>query len=268
MVPRCHLSISYLTFQYVVHELMPLPSQYKSTMPNELEWSQWPVNHNCEGQILHPCELKNGKNITFDEKNKHWSLVDGKLSVFAGPIPHRVPTFGYVFTESPKPGKLLVDKLCQLSVPKNIKQGISVALEDGRYIRAECFLGPEQQGRKVAVIQVTCDAFSGMSKLCADCDVIVHEATNCEADKEQCHQHGHSTPLEAAKFAFNNVVNGRHLILTHFSQRYKDEGSVTDDNKKEVLTTKILKEEASKIFNTDNITCAYEGLLFPVKYKV
>ena len=68
---------------------------------------------------MHPCELKNGKNITFDEKNKHWSLVDGKLSVFAGPIPHRVPTFGYVFTELPKPGKLLVDKLCQLSVPKS-----------------------------------------------------------------------------------------------------------------------------------------------------
>ena len=51
-----------------------------------------------------------------------WPLCKSdSMSIFAGQLIHRIPSFGYVFHESPKPGKLNSEKLIQLGVPKGNK---------------------------------------------------------------------------------------------------------------------------------------------------
>ena len=54
-----------------------------------------------------------------DTALRAWPIVKNKsITIMAGQLKHRIPSFGYVFQESSKPGKLNSEKLVQLGVPK------------------------------------------------------------------------------------------------------------------------------------------------------
>lgn len=87
------------------------------------------------------------------------------------------------------------------------------------------------------------------TKLCDACydladnsDLLVSEAVYKDDLKEKAEQYGHLTALQVATVAAQSGV--KELILTHFSQRYKDVGE--------------LEEEAKTIF--ENTRCAYDFL--------
>ena len=57
-----------------------------------------------------------------DKALQAWPLCKSdSMSIFAGQLKHRIPSFGYVFQESPRPGKLNSAKLIQFGVPKGRK---------------------------------------------------------------------------------------------------------------------------------------------------
>ena len=70
---------------------------------------------------LHFSELGTGRAIYMDQILQAWPVFKNEVvTIFAGPLEHRIPSFGYVFEESNKPGKLDSAKLAQLGVPKGV----------------------------------------------------------------------------------------------------------------------------------------------------
>ncbi|MFB6809933.1 ribonuclease Z [Streptomyces sp. NPDC056387] len=60
----------------------------------------------------------------------------------------------------------------------------------------------------------------GVGELAAGCDMLVIESTFLDEDEALATDHGHLTAGQAARTARDAGV--RHLVLTHFSQRYSD----------------------------------------------
>ena len=77
-------------------------------------------------------------------------------------------------------------------------------------------------------------------------DLIYHDCTYAEQDKDRANKHFHSTATDAAKIALQ--ANAGSLVLGHFSARYPDET--------------ILLDEAKQIFS--NTILAKENLTIPV----
>ena len=60
----------------------------------------------------------------------------------------------------------------------------------------------------------------GVYALAEGCDMLVIESTFLDEDERLATDHGHLTAGQAARVAREAGV--RHLVLTHFSQRYAD----------------------------------------------
>ncbi|MFD0062751.1 ribonuclease Z [Streptomyces sp. NPDC056690] len=78
-----------------------------------------------------------------------------------------------------------------------------------------------RRGQRFAFVMDTrlCD---GVNELAEGCDLLVIESTFLDGDHQLASDHGHLTVGQAARVAAEGEV--RHLVLTHFSQRYSDPG--------------------------------------------
>ena len=78
-------------------------------------------------------------------------------------------------------------------------------------------MGPERKGRKVVISgdSAPCDAIAIASD---HADLLVHEATFAEEERERAGQTAHSTARQAAELAREASV--RMLAITHVSSRY------------------------------------------------
>ena len=76
-----------------------------------------------------------------------------------------------------------------------------------------------RRGQRFAFVMDTrlCD---GVHALAEGCDMLVIESTFLDEDERLATDHGHLTAGQAARVAVDAGV--RHLVLTHFSQRYPD----------------------------------------------
>ncbi|MFE9168004.1 ribonuclease Z [Streptomyces kebangsaanensis] len=76
-----------------------------------------------------------------------------------------------------------------------------------------------RRGQRFAFVMDTrlCD---GVHALAEDCDLLVIESTFLDEDERLAVEYGHLTAGQAARAARDAGV--RHLVLTHFSQRYDD----------------------------------------------
>lgn len=96
------LSHSQLLFPYAVHELVPTPDQCP---PQEFrDFSGWDSGDGSPGRVL--C-LAPGE-------DSYLLLEDEQVEVRAFRLFHRVPSFGFVLEEKPRPGRLNVQKLKDL----------------------------------------------------------------------------------------------------------------------------------------------------------
>lgn len=140
-------------------------------------------------------------------------------------LDHGIDSYGYRIIEKNKPGPLLVDKLKQLGIPpgpiyKALKNGEQVQLEDGRIIDGKDFVGPAKKGKIIAILGDTRPCKAAVL-LAENADVLVHEATFMENDRELAYEYFHSTNVDAANTA--KKANASKLILTHISSRYQNE---------------------------------------------
>lgn len=140
----------------------------------------------------------------------------------AFPVEHGVPALGYALIEDERPGRFDVEAADALGVPAGpergaLQRGEPVTLADGRTVRPEQVLGPPRPGRKVVLTGDTGPARS-VVEAARGADVLVHEATFLEEERDRARETGHSTALEAALAAREAEVS--LLALVHLSSRY------------------------------------------------
>ena len=201
-------------------------------------------------------------------------LKEGKVEVQAAALAHRIPSFGFLLIEAPGPGKLDSDKLLEVGIKPGpiygkLKAGLTVEWE-GKVLRPEDFLGPQLPGRRLAVLGDTKDS-SRLSALVGEegVDLICHEATMEEANKEKAFQFGHSTPAMAVQVAAE--CKAAHLVLFHLSARYKPLSLCSaEDPESASIIEREAEEEISRLnLHGMRITVAedFTEVLLPKKNK-
>ncbi|MFE9429515.1 ribonuclease Z [Streptomyces sp. NPDC006640] len=131
-------------------------------------------------------------------------------------LSHPVESFGYRLVE-PDGRRMLPERLAEHGI-KGPDIGVlhregtlrGVSLDDVSEVR---------RGQRFAFVMDTrlCE---GVDALAEDCDLLVIESTFLDGDHQLASDHGHLTAGQAGRVAKEAGV--RHLVLTHFSQRYSD----------------------------------------------
>lgn len=147
---------------------------------------------------------------------------DNKFRVEAKLLAHRVPCFGYRIIEKDLPASLNIDKLKKDNIHigsfyRDLKEGRTVTLEDGRIIHGKDYLETIRKGKKIAILGDTIPCQASID-LAQDVDLLIHEATQEQALEEKALERGHSTTVHAATIA--KQAHARRLIITHISPRY------------------------------------------------
>ena len=163
--------------------------------------------------VLNLHELKPG--LFFETKD---------FTVTAFPVYHRgSDSLGYKFEEhSHRP--FLPDKADALGLPfgpirKDLVDGKTIKLEDGRTIGPEDVLGPMKAGVRFVYVG-DAGRTDDLVSACQDADALVIESTYLEEEADLAKQFSHLTAKMAAELALK--ANVRRLVLTHLSRRYRD----------------------------------------------
>jgi len=139
-------------------------------------------------------------------------------AVTAIPVRHRRgAAFGYALVEDTRPGHLDPELAQQLGVSPGPDFGRLQRGESVSGVRPEQVMGPARAGRKLVISGDTapCEALEVAAH---EADLLVHEATFAEEERERARQTEHSTARQAGELARRAQV--RMLALTHISTRY------------------------------------------------
>ena len=153
---------------------------------------------------------------------------DEYIEVNCASLKHRLPAYGYRVNEKDKPGKFDIEKAKRLNIPagpiySRLQSGQKVELEDGRILNGADFCGEPRKGESFVYCTDTIFTDSAV-KLSENADLLVHEATFSEKDKQMAHEKLHSTTIMAARTAL--LSNTKKLVLTHLSPRYTSKSSI------------------------------------------
>lgn len=172
---------------------------------------------------------------------------DEKIEVSTLPLQHRIYTNGFLFREKLGERKLNVKAVARYRIDKcyfqNIKNGKDVVLDNQQLIpNAELTFDPPAP-KSYAFCSDT-QYSEEIIPLIKEVDVLYHEATFLESERELAPRTKHSTAKEAAMIAKKADVG--KLILGHFSTRYP--------------SIDLFREEAETIF--EEVELADDGKEF------
>ena len=142
--------------------------------------------------------------------------------ILAYPVHHGVSAVGYALDEYDRPGRFDEAAADALGIPfgperGGLQRGESITLPDGRVITPDTVVGEARPGRRVVLPGDTAPVET-VRVLSEGADVLVHEATFAEEERDRAADTLHSTALQAAEVARDAGV--RLLALTHVSPRY------------------------------------------------
>jgi ribonuclease Z len=133
-------------------------------------------------------------------------------------VAHRVSNaLGYVLYEEARPGEFDPDAATALGLVPGPEFGQLQRGETVRGVDPDQVLGPPRPGRKIVLSGDTspCEALAIASHAA---DLLLHEATFAEEERDRAAETGHSTAAQAAALARDAGVTA--LALVHFSTRY------------------------------------------------
>ncbi|MBC8142285.1 MAG: ribonuclease Z [Armatimonadetes bacterium] len=169
-----------------------------------------------------------GYPVTYHTVRPGVVFEDAQIVVECASVRHRCDAYAYAVQEKPQAGRFDVDAAKALNIPSGpvygrLKRGETVTLGDGRVIDGRSLVGADRPGRRIV--------YSGDTAYCAemvtlarDADLLVHESTFAESERDLAGRAHHSTASDAANVAKEAGV--RQLVLTHVSPRYDADGGV------------------------------------------
>ncbi len=177
-------------------------------------------------------------------------LETNKYTVTTIPLKHRIYTNGFLIREQEALRKLNMPAIEQYPQVErwayhNLKKGKDFVNEDGTVIPNSELTLPPPPPKSYAYCSDTVYKPDIVSQI-KNVDLLFHEATFLDEDKDLAQKTLHTTSVQAAEIA--KQANVKQLVLGHFSSRYKNE--------------QLFKEQASKIF--ENTAIAVEGKTFEV----
>jgi ribonuclease Z len=169
---------------------------------------------------------------------------EGEYTIEAAWANHVVPSLTYAFEEKPRPGRFHPQRAKTLKVPEGplwsrLQQGHEVKLRGGRIVKPDEVVGPARGGRKIVYTGDT-RPFKDLTKLAADADLLVHDATLDDNLADRAKEDGHSTPSQAARDA--KKAKAKWLILTHISARYDDTTALLRQAKRIFRKTQVAED--------------------------
>jgi ribonuclease Z len=175
---------------------------------------------------------------------------DRKMVVESFPVNHRIPCWGFRFREKTKPRKIDPRLAYQAGIPPDhfsrLKEGEDYVAKDGRIIPNEAVTKPAPPAVSYAYCADT-RYDEHILPFIQDADLLYHEATYLDDQREKATERFHSTASQAATMALK--AGASRLLLGHFSSKY------------EVLDA--FREEAEKIFPA--VEVCKEGVTYLVK---
>ena len=137
------------------------------------------------------------------------------ISPFA--VKHRVEAYGYAFVEDDRPGRFDVATARALGVREGPDFGRLQRGEPVGGVTPEQVMGETRRGRRIVLSGDTAPC-QAVEVFAHGAEVLVHEATLMENERERARETGHSTAHQAAEIARDAGV--QLLALTHLSTRY------------------------------------------------
>lgn len=180
-------------------------------------------------------ELEPGQTVRF-----------GGYEVAAIEVDHRNnDAYGYAVVEDARPGHLDPGLAERLGVTPGPDFGRLTRGETVAGVRPEQVMGPTREGRKIVISGDTAPC-SMLAVAAHEADLLVHEATFAEEERERAAQTGHSTARQAAELALE--ARARLLALVHISTRYAG---------------KDLREEARAVFGATEAPRDFDAIDIP-----
>ncbi len=177
--------------------------------------------------LLFGVVLRGGRSpleIRLHEVKEGVLISEEDFTITAFPVDHRGPDcFGYLFEErSRRP--FLPEKADQLAIPsgpwrRDLVNGQTALLPDGRSIHPDQVLGPERPGTRLVHVGDT-GRTDNLVEVCREADLLVIEATYLEEEADMARDFAHLTARQAAGLALKAGV--KNLVLTHISRRYRE----------------------------------------------
>jgi ribonuclease Z len=166
------------------------------------------------GKLTYPYELV--------ELSAGDSLAREDYRLVTFPVAHGVSSVGYALVEDDRPGRFDVETADALGVPNGpergaLQRGEPVTLADGRIVTPDQVLGEARPSRTVVIAGDTAPTPSVL-EAAEGADLLVHEATFLEDERERAQETAHSTAHAAAELA--RAAGVKMLALTHLSNRY------------------------------------------------
>jgi ribonuclease Z len=162
---------------------------------------------------------------------------------------HGGGSVGYALKEHERRGRFDPHKARAAGIPEGplwgkLANGEAVELPDGRKLTADGFVGPKRPGRLVVL--------TGDTRPCASvvdaaqgADLLIHEATFGEEEKDRAKETGHSTAREAAQVAL--AAKARKLVLSHVSARYSISAEELVKEAREVFGETVVAKDGMTI---------------------
>jgi len=162
---------------------------------------------------------------------------------------HGRASIGFALVEHTRLGRFDPEKARALGIPEGplwgkIHKGETVALPDGRAVTPAELVGPSRPGRKLV--------YPGDTRPCqsvveaADgADLLIHEATFGDEEKERAKETEHSTAAEAAQVAL--AARAKKLALHHLSARYSADADTLLEQARAVFPETVVARDGMTI---------------------
>jgi ribonuclease Z len=166
------------------------------------------------GRLTYPYELV--------ELRPGDSLARDGYSLTALEVDHGVQSIGYALVEDERPGRFDLEAAGRLGVPAGplfgaLQRGETVTAPGGATVTPEQVLGAPRPGRKIVLTGDT-RATRSVLEAANEAEVLVHDGSFGEEERERADETGHATAADAAELA--RVAAVKMLALTHLSNRY------------------------------------------------